>query len=275
MRGVLACVMLAAGISADAATPLKYSEETVINFGFATQLGSGIYSVAGRTLQVYRLPFAYALPAGEDARSRFRVTLPLTFGFLDFRPRDVVDNGLPERIDSLSFVPGLAWDFALREHWMLESFVEAGVARDRSSEIDQRVYAIGLRSRYDVDRAGTGWQLYNELLHSVVDQRATGDRDDFTRFRIGMTARRPFQLAADGRRPDWLAYGLVEIFTDRPVGPAEGSRGDENLTQFEVGLTLGATEPVRLWGISLPRVGLGYRFGEGLSVYRIVFGSPY
>ena len=28
-------------------------------------------------------------------------------------------------------------------------------------------------------------------------------------------------------------------------------------------------------GIKLPRVGFGYRFGEGLSVYRVVFGSPY
>jgi hypothetical protein len=45
--------------------------------------------------------------------------------------------------------------------------------------------------------------------------------------------------------------------------------------QYEVGFTLGATEPLRVWGIKLPRVGFGYRFGEGLSVYRVVFGSPY
>jgi len=30
-----------------------------------------------------------------------------------------------------------------------------------------------------------------------------------------------------------------------------------------------------LWRIPLPRVGFGYRFGDGVSVYRIVFGSPY
>jgi hypothetical protein len=275
MRSVLTCLMLTAAFRADAVTPLTRSEQAVINFGFATQLGSGIYTVSGRTLQVYRLPFGYALPAADDARGRFRLTLPLTIGFLDFKPRDVVDNGLPRRVDSLSFVPGVAFDVAVRDDWTLEPFIEAGIARDRSSELDQRVYAVGLRSRYDVDRGPTDWQLYNELLHTVVEDRSQHDTDDFTRFRIGTTARRPFDSTTVGRRPDWLAYGLLEIFTDLPGGPAEGQRGDENLTQFEVGVTLGATEPLRLWGIQLPRVGFGYRFGDGLSVYRIVFGSPY
>lgn len=29
------------------------------------------------------------------------------------------------------------------------------------------------------------------------------------------------------------------------------------------------------FGYALPRVGFGYRFGDDLSVYRVVFGSPY
>jgi ribonuclease Z len=37
----------------------------------------------------------------------------------------------------------------------------------------------------------------------------------------------------------------------------------------------GRTEPLRLWRIPLPRIGLGYRFGDDLSVYRLVFGTPF
>jgi hypothetical protein len=276
MRACLSCLLLGASFAAHAAAPLKRSEEAVINFGFATQLGSGIYSVSGRTLQVYRLPFGYALPAREDARIRPRLTLPLTVGFLDFKARDVVDSGLPEGLDTISVVPGIALDIDIADDWQLEPFAEAGIARDREYEIDQRVYSLGLRSYFDFSPGATDWQLYNELVHVVVEQRSFDRTDDFTRLRIGTTARRPLDTAGTGRRADFLAYGLVELFTDSPVGPAGSEeRGDDSGAQFEIGITFGATEPLHLWKIKLPRVGLGYRMGEGLSAYRIVFGSPY
>jgi hypothetical protein len=275
MKAVAACVLLLFASSATAGRPLTRNEQAVINFGFATQLGSGIYSLSGRTLQVYRLPFGYTPSSDEDARVRPRITLPLTLGFVDFNPRDVVETGVPERIDSLSFVPGLALHIAVLEDWELEPFAEAGIARDQASEADQNVYSAGLRSRYDFGSGPTDWQLYNELVHVVVEQESLDSTDDFTRFRIGTTARRPFDTDRTDRRADFESYGMIEVVLDPPGGPA-GSRpqGGEAM-QYELGFTLGATEPVRVWGIKLPRVGFGYRFGEGLSVYRIVFGSPY
>ena len=275
MARLIATLLVAASLSANAAAPLTRSERAVINFGFATQLGSGIYSVSGRTLQVYRLPFGYTLPAADEARVRTRLTLPVTLGFLDFKPRDVADNGLPNRIDSLSFVPGVAVDVRIRENWILEPFAEAGVARDRSSELDQRVFAIGLRNRYRPGSGTTDWEAYQELVHAAVRQKGIDRTDDFTRLRIGATARRPFQPEASGRRPDYLAYAMADIFSDIPDRPADARRGDDALVQFEVGLTLGMTEKLHLWRIPLPRIGIGYRFGEDLAVYRVVFGSPY
>jgi hypothetical protein len=275
MNRLLIIPMLLWSLATGAAQPLSISEGAVINFGFATQLGSGIYSVSGRTLQVYRLPFAYALPGSEDSRYQPRLTLPVTFGFLDFRPRDVVDSGLPERIDSISLVPGLALEIRMSEAWSLEPFIEAGVSRDRSSEINQRVYAIGMRSIHDLGSGVTNRELVGEILHAVVDLPDANERDDFTRLRLGASSRRPFRPDDGGRRPDFLAYGIVDLFSDVPAGPASAERGQDGLVQFELGVTFGATEKLHLWRIPLPRVGLGYRFGEGLSVYRIVFGSPY
>lgn len=274
MRAPLASLLVMACATAGAATPLTRNEQAVINFGFATQLGSGIYSMSGRTLQVYRLPFGYTFPGDAQSRSTVRLTLPVTIGFIDFKPGDVVETGLPEGLDAVSFVPGIAVDVLARDDWQLEPFVEAGVARDQSGEMDQRVYSLGLRSRYDIDRGAVGWQVYNEAVHVVVEQVAAGGTDDFTRLRLGTTARRPFQLDGEGRRPDFLAYGLIEGFTDTPKGPADGGNGDLPV-QVELGMTFGATETLRLWGMPLPRIGIGYRFGEGLSVVRIVFGSPY
>lgn len=271
-----ACLSLSllAATAAAATTPLNSSEQAVLNFGFATQLGSGIYSLSGRTLQVYRLPFGYDLPHDDDAPLAVRLTLPLTIGFLDFEPQDVVDTGLPEQLDSVSFVPGVEFDYALNEHWAVQPFAEAGIARDRNAEVDQRVYSLGLRSRYDLERGPVAWQAYGEMVHVVVEQVSFDQTDDFTRLRIGLTARRAFAPGQTGRRSDFLVYGFTESFTDAPTGPA-GEPDGRNELQYEVGFTLGATEAIRLWRIPLPRVGFGYRFGDDLSVYRVVFGSPY
>ena len=267
-------LLLLATVAGAAPRPLRSNEQAVINFGFATQLGSGIYSISGRTLQVYRLPFGYTPARDESSRLAWRLTLPLTIGFLDFKAHDVVDNGLPQQFDTYSFVPGVELDYAVTDAWTLQPFAEAGVARDRNADVDQRVYSVGLRTRYDFARGPVDWQAYGEVVRVVVEQASLDGTDDFTRVRVGLTARRPFTAQRSGRRPDYLVYGFTEAFTDAPAGPAGERDGGAEL-QYEMGVTFGATETPRIWRIPLPRVGLGYRFGDGLSVYRIVFGSPY
>lgn len=267
-------ILLFGATAAGSPRPLREGEQAVVNFGFATQLGSGIYSLSGRTLQVYRLPFGYSLPHDDDARLRIRLAFPFTIGFFDFKPVDVVDAGLPESLDSFSFVPGVELDYALTDHWVLQPFAGGGIARDRGAEVDQRVYSMGLRTWYDVERGAVDWQAYGEVLRVVVEQTSFDQTDDFTRLRGGLTGRRPFDVDRPGRRADILWYGFVESFTDAPAGPG-GENRDGGGLQYETGITLGTTEPWRVWHIPLPRVGFGYRFGDGVSVYRIVFGSPY
>lgn len=274
--GVVALLLLASlAAEAQAAEPLSRSEETLINFGFATQLGSGVYSLSGRTLQVYNLPFSWDLPQRAGSRVQWRLLLPVTIGFLDFKPVDVIDSGLPEHLDSYAIVPGVAADIRLDHGWALEPYLQAGIAHDRTSAANERVIALGLRSYYDLDRGTTHWQQANELVHVVVDQDETHSSDDFTRLRVGLTARRPFDAYATGQRADVLGYAFVELFTDAPAGPATQDGKGGLPAQYEVGFTLGATEQMHLWKFPVPRVGFGYRFGDGLQVYRLVLGAPF
>ena len=61
LRAYLPIALLAGAFSplAQAQSLLSGDEQNVVNFAFATQLGSGVYSVSGRTLQIYRLPFSH------------------------------------------------------------------------------------------------------------------------------------------------------------------------------------------------------------------------
>jgi hypothetical protein len=273
-HALLCALLLIHGLAARGAEPLTRSEQSVINFGFATQLGSGIYSVSGRTLQVYKLPFGYTFPAADESRLRVHLTLPVTIGLLDFKPLDVVDNGLPENLDTLSFVPGLEFQIDVRDGWRVEPFVEAGIARDRTNELDQRVYSIGLRNSNTLARGETEWVFSEEILRIVVDQDG-GSTDDCTRLRLGTTARRPFGGAIAARPTDALFYAVVDVYTDTPGGPADGEGASGSDAQMEIGVTFGTIEPLRIWRIPLPRVGLGYRFGDELSVFRFVLGAPF
>lgn len=45
--------------------------------------------------------------------------------------------------------------------------------------------------------------------------------------------------------------------------------------QLEFGVTLGASGDRKVWGMPLPRIGVGYRIGDGLSVWRIVVGAAF
>jgi hypothetical protein len=76
-----------------------------------------------------------------------------------------------------------------------------------------------------------------------------------------------------GAQADYAPYFVWRVYFGGIDQPLEG--GDPNtLGQYEAGMTFGSRDPVRLWKIPMPRLGVAYLFGHDLSVIRIVFGIP-
>lgn len=270
----LAVFLLAAALTQEACAQaaLTRAEQNVVNFAFATQLGSGVYSVSGRTLQIYRLPFSHTLKSADDSSVGIVLSLPVSFGFYDFELQDVANGNIPTNVDALSIVPGLTFVFELGPGWKLEPYVEAGISRARDTDADATVYAGGLVSLYEFDGLGFGWLLRNDLTYAGVDLRGAAASDRFTRFQTALSARRPF---ARESRVDYLLYAMNEYYVDQPNGPVDSTERAGSSVQYEIGMTFGTTETQRIWRIPLPRVGIGYRFGSNLEVFRIVFGAPF
>ena len=273
-QAYLPIALLAGTLSplAQAQSLLSADEQNVVNFAFATQLGSGVYSVSGRTLQIYRLPFSLELRSTDDSDFGIKLTLPVTFGFFDFELQDVANGAIPTDVDALSFVPGLTLSFKARPDWLLEPYVEAGISRARDVDANAKVYAVGLASLYEFDGQGFDWLLRNDLTFAGVDLDETAGSDRFARLQTVLTARRPFNRES---RVDYLVYAMNELYFDQPDGPVDSAGQNGNSVQYEIGFTLGTTETRRVWNVPLPRVGIGYRFGSNLDVYRIVFGAPF
>jgi hypothetical protein len=258
--------------AARAQSLLSGDEQNVVNFAFATQLGSGIYSVSGRTLQIYRLPFGHTIRTTDEGAFGIELTLPVTLGFFDFELQDIDDGDLPTSVDSLGFVPGLTLVFELQPDWKLEPYVEAGIARAADVSAHANVYAVGVASLYEFDGQGFDWLLRNDLVLAGVELRGTSGSDRMARLQTVLTASRPITRESD---VDYLVYALNEYYVDQPDGPVDSAVQGGRSMQYEVGVTLGWRETRRVWNIPLPRVGVGYRFGSNLDVFRIVFGAPF
>ena len=259
-------------VAARAQSTLSRDEQNLVNFGFATQLGSGVYTFSGRTLQIYRIPFSYTLRSVDTSKFGVELTLPLTVGFYDFKLKDVAEAQLPDHIDAVSFVPGVTLVFAPQPDWLLEPFIEGGIARLQDTLGNTRVYAGGLRSLYTFQGRGFDWLLRNELLYAGLDFSGTTPSDHFVRLQTTLTARRRFTRDSTF---DYLLYAMNEIYFDQPGAPVNGSVNNGSPVQYEIGITIGTAETHKIWGIPLPRLGIGYRFGDHLSVWRIVLDTPY
>jgi hypothetical protein len=145
------------GAHAQAPAAAQAEDEAVgesINYVFATDLGSGIYELDGRTLQIYQLTYDRELRAATAEHFGVRFDLPVTLGFFDFKTTDVLTHGLPRRVDSYSVVPGLVLDFPLDEEWHVLPYARAGFSV-ASSSVDGWLYGVGVR----VERRGDfhGW----------------------------------------------------------------------------------------------------------------------
>lgn len=270
-----ALLALTACTPAAAQDALRASEEQLVNFAFATRLGSGVYSISGRTLQVYRLPFGYTMTAPDDGRPGIRLTLPVTLGLVDFKPQDVINTGLPEDLDTLGFVPGIELDFELTPHWHLVSFAQAGRAWDRQGGSDATVYSFGAEAEARKTFASLAVRLQFGASYAAVEPDTELRSDDIVVLEAGIEGRRPLEFELSGHPLDWGAYLFADYFADRPDEPLDQATDSANSLQFEAGLTIGPRSRFTVWRIPVPRLGIGYRFGEDLGVWRLVFGQPF
>jgi hypothetical protein len=255
------------------ATTLSQSEQKVFNFAFATQLGSGVYDVNGRTLQVYRLPFAYTVRPVEGNPWGLRLNFPLTLGFYDFKAADVLESGLPSNVGTLSLVAGAEFLVPAAKNWLIKPLLEAGVGKEKSGSADTYVFTGGVSSLADFRAGRFDLNLGNKLAYTRLEVSASDKSDAIVFLETSLQARHTMGFSIKDHEVDYAMYGVQDLIVDRSSYPFEQGNGLYVDDQYEVGVTFGAREPFRLWKITLPRVGFGYRFGGGLSVFRLVLGT--
>jgi hypothetical protein len=274
---ILACALLLGPQFASPQTPDARAEDDAVGESvshvFATELGSGIYDLGGRTLQVYRFTWRKDLREAAADKIGLRFVLPSTFGFYDFKPIDVISEGPPKNIDSFSVQPGLELDIPLRDDWHVVPYGRVGFSV-ASSSVDGWLYSAGVRADRRVPLRG--WESFTrtELAFARVDYRDSSAADDsFVRLRQGVDFSRGLGMKIRGYELELGLYGMLDVIVDPPTVPVADAEREP--VQFEAGFTLATRPRVKIWRWDAPRIGFGYRLAGEISGWRLVFGAPF
>ncbi len=243
-----------------------------LNYVFATELGSGVYDLDGRTLQIYRLTYEKELREVKQNATGVRFVLPITFGFLDFKPFDVLHKGIPTHVDSFSVVPGLELDYLLPGDWHFIPYARAGVSV-ASSSVDGWLYGLG--ARVERRKEWHGWDSFTmtELSLAGVGYRQEVRDDQFARLRQGFDLTRGIGWKIRGREVELALYGVFDVVLDPPTLPVAEAR--KQPLQAEFGFTFSTRPVYHFWWFDAPRLGFGYRLAGELSAWHFLIGKPF
>jgi hypothetical protein len=242
-----------------------------VPYAFAAELGSGVYDFGGRTLQVYRLPISWSLRAAEPGTVGWRLRVPVTAGFLDFKTEDILVGRLPSSIDMVSVAPGIEWEFLPREGWSVRPFVEAGLIFASGSHVDSVNANLGAQADYTWNSRVGEMRWSSRLSYSNVNYRDCQPHDDMSHLRTGLDWPGAYSFNIGNRPADIGPYVMGEWFMDRP-GNADFGVAIPRFV-LETGLMLRLRPMPTLWGFTAPRLGLSYRFAGEFSGIRFVIGE--
>lgn len=232
----------------------------------------GSTQIGGQKTRVLTITPSIWLRRITDERSLgLRLRLTGIVAFAEFESLEEFDV---ESVRIGGVIPGIEFLIALGPRSMLRPYLDLGLGLT-NTEIDRlSLLTAGIRTEFVFP--WRRWELGLEPSGQVTWANADRDLVDSSYAELGLKldARYPLGFRIGGQVPDigayvetgWLPEG-IEYET------ASGFRSTVN-ERFELGVTLGFRYLApKIWFIRVPRLGVGYRFGDGLTGLRIRIGG--
>ncbi len=252
---------------------LELGDEVNYPWTFSTTEGGfGSGSAGDQSSQVLIIPVSIWLRRLTDGRKlglRFRLT-----GVIGFQEFERLEDFKVESIRLGGVFPGIEFLIPLSDRSMLRPFADIGVGLTNSEIEELLLTTFGLRTefvfpwkRWELGleprvQAGVSW-ANTELLD-----------DEYVMLTARMDARYPLGFQIGGETPDVGAYFEPGYFANALEFTGVGGTRESIEKQYEIGVTVGFREQApKIWFIRVPRFGVGYRFGDGLTGLRIRIGG--
>ena len=259
-------------------TPAPNANRTVnLNYVYAADLGFGGYSLAGLDANVYTLPLAYTLP-GNLWGGTVRLLAPVQAGLYNFRVTDTDGQRVSINQQSLSVVPGAELQVPLGERVVLKPFAQAGIVHGFGSGVgnpDAWVYRAGVRAVTQWRSGAYTYSVGNGVVLAGNTTIGPGFQERYVALQLGGEVRRPLGFKVGGWAPDLGLYAGTYYYPD-PLVFSRFLRSPLRVAnQGEIAFSVGSATPFQMLGLSNPRIGVGYVFGDGLDVWHVNFGFPF
>ncbi|TNF74659.1 MAG: hypothetical protein EP299_06955 [Acidobacteria bacterium] len=244
------------------------------NHAYTNDVGFGGYSVGTEDVSTIRLPISHRFRTVEEDDWGVRLKLPISFGVYNFDFPDIVEGISSDRLKTLAFVPGVEFQMPVSRRWTLEPYQDLGLGKDFEGGDLFLLSTTGLKGIYTQPWKAVTFTFGPGVRYSLSHSSSGLNNDDFAAVEVGLDTRYPLGIAIKDHKVDSSVYLIARHFFrtlvfQQPGGSIEIER------QFEVGLTFGATPRPLVWKFRIPRITIGYRFGESLRGIRIKLGFPF
>jgi hypothetical protein len=279
LSGIIVQVILSSGLCLAEPSDVQ-DEESLVDWAYASFLGTGFYKTSGRSIQVFNLPLTYTVRKAQNHPWGLKATFPIAFSLVDFRVDDLIKEGLPEdfRLDlkTVSVLPGLEFEIPVRNNWSIIPLGSFGFGKDFSGGDLVYIYSAGIKSRAALSWRQFEFTLGNKLLYAGNVNPGVNLSDDFAWLETGLDLTHSrLRFNVWGHPSNASFYVINHLYLPELEFLRVRDRPVEVKVQYELGFTL-TTQPTEKIGLfDKYHIGLGYRFGDRLTAVRLLFGMPF
>ena len=245
------------------------------NHAFTLESGFGGYDAGEQEVQSLRLPFSYTPRSLEEHPWGLKLRLPISLWLYSVDLPDFLDGLDLDKVRAVALVPEAEFRIPVSRRWMLKPYIKAGVAKDTNGGDLIFVGGTGLKGLYTHPLRTTILSLGSALKYDISHSSSGINNDDFASIEVGLDAGRPLGFRFGERRAEGSIYVIARSFFRNLTFQQVAGRTLELEQLYEVGLTFGTSPRPVFWKFSLPRFGVGYRFGEDFRGVRLFLGFPF
>jgi len=251
-------------------------EDVDLSYIYPVVMGTGSYQIDGRRLWMITAPFNLTQrQTGEgDAGIGVKWFLPVTLGYDEVEDYDWLGQLGDANLVTLSAMPGLQVSIPLSDSWTVRPFAQVGLGRDFVANEDFALGTLGVRLRglWEFEQS---WELRFGASVRVAGetQFKSGRQNSFRLFELGFDLRRDTRFEIDGVNLNAGAYYRVQsYYPEWTVGQIITDRSELNEVH-EFGVSIGLTQPRKVFGLTVERLRVGYQRGSGLKGW--TFGTEF
>lgn len=272
----LALVLLAGSIPGHAQQPLPpgiSSDGAPVHYAYATLFGTGIYSLDDRTVAVFRIPISWTFREPTKEKFGIKLKIPTAIGLHDYDP---FENLIPadEQFATLSIVPGIEMQFLVGDNWTVKPSAYLGLGSDLSSSERSVIYGTGISAVRPLPARNPEMQIGTAVILGGYESNKA-DGDFLTRWSAGLDAKFPLNwriadrdMFIGGHVIGYYYMNRIEFQTivDEPI---------KLRAEIEFGLFIGGRPAPKIFGITIDRLGVGYRFSDVSDALIFFAGFPF